>query len=102
MAPNGMLDPVTDLDVGYLVPVYETRRISRWHFISMACSVLCSSAVRVDVSHAYRNTDKAPESFQFSMLFKNEMERTRTYPEEKRVGFLIFLLLVCTRSSIEL
>ena len=37
--------------------LYEMQRIFRLHFISMACTLLCSSAVRVHVLHAYRNID---------------------------------------------
>ena len=37
--------------------LYEMQRIFRWHLISMACTLLCGSAVRVHVSHANRNID---------------------------------------------
>ena len=37
--------------------LYEMRSILRLHFISMACIVFWSSAVRVHYSHAYRKMD---------------------------------------------
>ena len=35
--------------------------IFRYHLISMACTLPCSSALRVHVSHAYRNIDMASD-----------------------------------------
>ena len=37
--------------------LHEMRSNLRWHLISMACILLCSSAVRVHDSQAYRKMD---------------------------------------------
>ena len=55
MAPDDMLNPVADLDVGCMVRVWDTQDRSI-RLISMTCFLLCCSAVRVHVSYAYRNT----------------------------------------------
>ena len=42
-------------------PLYEIRNILRYHLISMAYILLCSSAVRVHDSQAYRKVDVTRE-----------------------------------------
>ena len=54
-APDGMLDSAADLNVASNVdPCMRHAGSFHSNLISMACFLLCSSAARVRVSHAYR------------------------------------------------
>ena len=55
-----LLELGTDFLVGNMV-LYETRSILWYHFISMACILLWSSAVRVHDSQSYRKMDVTRE-----------------------------------------
>ena len=61
MAPDGTLDLVADLDVGYMVRVRYPESSSIASRVHMACILVRSSAVTVHVSHAYR---KKPQTWQ--------------------------------------